>query len=420
MASNGSLASYFISLGIKVDKSELKKIDTLLKDIEKRLKGIGKAQEETNKPRGKRPLSEEQQRLKIAKEAAKVAEHQLSLRQKWLKQQDQIAQSAKKVHDFQMKLMNKGRAAEEAIIKRKLAQQAALLSGKKPGTPLKEGNEFDALRKRLEAARKQLRENTQKQSAANRRAFFDSARRTEIKTGQGSQYRRGEQRAGVNGADAAKKEAERLAAEKAANKKIEEERKKHAARLARIEEAKLRHQRTMDRIYGRAQAQQRLQEQAHQNWLARQRLLQEQRAARGGSRSGASYSRANFLHAGGAAGAFMRYGAGALPFIGGAYGMMALNKANQNLVSSNIAAESVLGGRSKEMLDWLASKTNYIGASYADTLPQFTKFMASAQPLMGADASKDIFASFLQFGRTRGADRVSMNRALTAVAQIKI
>lgn len=145
---------------------------------------------------------------------------------------------------------------------------------------------------------------------------------------------------------------------------------------------------------------------------------QPQSTSRPAPRSAASNNRANYLHAGGATGAFMRYGAASLPLIGGVYGASALNTANQDLVNANISAESVLGGRSKELLDRLSERSNYMGINYADTLPQFTKFMASSMPLMGVDSSQQTFESFMQFGRTRGASKVSMNRALTAVGQM--
>lgn len=138
----------------------------------------------------------------------------------------------------------------------------------------------------------------------------------------------------------------------------------------------------------------------------------------GGRRSGASYSRANYLHAGGATGAFMRYGVASLPLIGGVYGASALNAANQNMVNANIAAESVLGANAPALLNRLSERSNYMGISYKDTLPQFTKFMASSIPLMGVNSSQATFESFMQFGRTRGADKISMNRALTAVGQM--
>lgn len=135
-------------------------------------------------------------------------------------------------------------------------------------------------------------------------------------------------------------------------------------------------------------------------------------------RSVSSHASANYLHAGGATGAFMRYGAGSLPLIGGAYGVGMLNKANQEMVSANISAQSVLGEQAKPLLDRLAERSDYMGISYKDTLPQFTKFMASSMPLMGVDDSQKTFESFMQFGRTRGADKISMNRALTAIGQM--
>lgn len=436
-SSSGALAAYFIQLGVKVDKAELKKIDNLLKDIEKRLGSVGKAQvagakstDTATKATTKRTKAEQDQLkaekalAKSAKESNRVNEHQQKLRTSWLKQQDKIAQSAKKVHDFQMKLMNKRRSAEEAIIKQKLAQQSALLSGKKLGNPLREGSEFETLRRRLEGARKQLRENTQKQSAANRRAFFDSARRAEIKTGKGSQYRRGEQRAGLNSADAAKKEAERLAAEKAANKKIEEERKKHTDRLARIENSRLIHQRAMDRIYGRVQAQQRLQQQAQQNWLERQRIRQEQMQARVG-RSGASYGRANFLHAGGAAGALARYGAGALPFVGGVYGLASLNQANQEAVSARLTTQSVVqaqgldASKGVESFEWLRKLGFDVGFNYMDAAPRFNQFLSNSLGA-GVDVkgSQDIYRGFAEYQTAMGVTSPRRKLVENALSQM--
>lgn len=139
-----------------------------------------------------------------------------------------------------------------------------------------------------------------------------------------------------------------------------------------------------------------------------------------GSSSVAAAKRSNesFIRSSGTVGTIAKYGVASIPFIGGALGMAQLNQANQQMISSNIAAESVLGSNAKPLLDWLAKRSDYLGVSYADTLPQFTKFMASSSPLMGQEASKDVFSSFMQFGRTRGADKISMNRALTAIGQM--
>lgn len=158
--------------------------------------------------------------------------------------------------------------------------------------------------------------------------------------------------------------------------------------------------------------------QANKNITLTPRVSKMAGGAAQAQRSASSASRANFLHAGGAVGAVARYGVGSLPFIGGAFGIQQLNQANQNMMSANIAAESVLGANAKPMMEWLSQRADYLGVNYAETLPQFTKFMASSSPLLGAEASKDVFSGFMQFGRTRGATGVSMNRALNAVAQM--
>ena len=136
------------------------------------------------------------------------------------------------------------------------------------------------------------------------------------------------------------------------------------------------------------------------------------------SRSESSYSRANYLHAGGMAGAFARYGAASLPFVGGVYGLSSLNKNIQELQSTEIAAGSIFGNRAQEAQKWLEQQADYIGFNYLETMPIFSSFMASSMPLMGYDQSKDVFQSLTEFGRTRGADAVSMKRAMYAIQQM--
>lgn len=95
------------------------------------------------------------------------------------------------------------------------------------------------------------------------------------------------------------------------------------------------------------------------------------------------YNRSNYLHAGGAAGAFMRYGAGSLPLIGGMYGVGALNRANQELVSTEIASGAIFGDRANQAKSWLERHADYVGYNYLETMPIFSSFMASSMPLMG-------------------------------------
>lgn len=130
------------------------------------------------------------------------------------------------------------------------------------------------------------------------------------------------------------------------------------------------------------------------------------------------YGRQNYLHAGGAAGALARYGMGSLPLIGGVYGMGALNRANQELVSTEIASGAIFGENAEKAKAWLEKHSDYVGYDYLSTMPIFSSFMASSMPLMGYEQSQDVFSSLTEFGRTRGTDDVGMKRAMVAIQQM--
>lgn len=131
-----------------------------------------------------------------------------------------------------------------------------------------------------------------------------------------------------------------------------------------------------------------------------------------------SRSRAESLHMGGSAGALARYGLAGVPLIGGAYGIGMLNSANQELMSTEIAAGAIFGDRATQSKQWLEKHSDYVGYNYLETMPIFSSFMASSMPLMGYDQSLGVFESLAEFGRTRGADSVGMKRAMTAIQQM--
>lgn len=430
MASNGSLAEYFIRLGVKVDKGELNKIDRLLSDIEKRLKGVGKAQvagtKATEKSAG---ATKKEVRAQNAKEAALKASireqgRKLKLQEKELSQAKKLqAQSntAAKQEVANIKALTTAAGKNAAAWKKQFKASVSGLTPKaSSGRLLNERQKmYDSLFGATSKGQP-FKSLTSRQVGANRRAFFANTRGLEVRSGYNSQYRLGEQRA----ANAAKSAAERLAAEKAVNKKIEEERKKHADRLARIENSRLIHQRAMDRIYGRVQAQQRLQQQAQQNWLERQRIRQEQMQARVG-RSGASYGRANFLHAGGAAGALARYGAGALPFVGGVYGLASLNQANQEAVSARLTTQAVVqaqgldASKGVESFEWLRKLGFDVGFNYMDAAPRFNQFLSNSLGA-GVDVkgSQDIYRGFAEYQTAMGVTSSRRKLVENALSQM--
>lgn len=118
----------------------------------------------------------------------------------------------------------------------------------------------------------------------------------------------------------------------------------------------------------------------------------------------------------------LRFGSGAIPFVGGAVGVQSLNQANTDYQSQKIAARGIFEGKlpggGDAARQQLFNVAQMNGIDYKETLPNFTRFMASAMPSMGYDSSFNAFRSILEFGRARGATGQSMERALYAFSQI--
>ncbi len=124
----------------------------------------------------------------------------------------------------------------------------------------------------------------------------------------------------------------------------------------------------------------------------------------------------------GVLGRTLRFGAGGLPFVGGAIGFNQLNQANTDYQSQKLAAEGIFAGKlpgggsaARQQLYNLAQLN---GFDYKATLPNFTRFMASAMPSLGYGGAFGSFRSITEFGRARGATGESMERALYAFSQI--
>lgn len=445
------IAQFFAKVGLLIENKEFAKVDQALKNVEKQLgKVVGGSAKETKAKKDATAATEKkvkavEKETKATKDLNREQEKQNKDIARRLKQQQAIlkkadAEALKQANAFltlQKKLANanpglktlsqrqiaanraaffgSARASDlrtgqglqyrlgaqaDAKIKQMLAGQKVLLASRTVTTPVANNKVFEELQLRLASKLKTPRYLSESQINKNRAAFFSSARILETKTGQGLQYRLGDQVAKIQ--QATQREQEQAAV-------------KNQRQAQKVGDAVEKGLRDLEREIQKAFS-------PVQNSRARLNAVRggggRGGGGTGGGRSAASYSRANFLHAGGAGGALARYGVESLPFIGGAYGMVQLNQANQNMMSANIAAESVLGPEAKARMDWLSQRVNYLGVNYAETLPQFTKFMASASPLLGGDAAQETFSSFMQFGRTRGATSVSMNRALNAVAQM--
>lgn len=145
-------------------------------------------------------------------------------------------------------------------------------------------------------------------------------------------------------------------------------------------------------------------------------------ATRGSGGGGGVGSPVGLNLTGGVLGRALRFGAGGIPFIGGAVGLNKLNQANTDYQSQKLAAEGIFAGKlpgggsaARQQLFDLAQRN---GIDYKETLPNFTRFMASAMPSMQYGGAFNAFQSITEFGRARGATGQSMERALYAFSQI--
>lgn len=131
----------------------------------------------------------------------------------------------------------------------------------------------------------------------------------------------------------------------------------------------------------------------------------------------------NFMYGGGTAGALARYGFGSVPFLGGAYGLMSLNTANQEAISTRLTTQAVLQAQGmteqqgREAFSWLRNLANVNGFSYMQAAPDYNQFLSNS---LGAGVSlggsQDIFKGFSEYQTAMGvtpARRKLVNNALS-------
>lgn len=436
------IAKYFATLGFKVNKQETKKVDDALADMERKLGGIAtnsktakKAESERSKGAVKAIKAETDATKNKTDATTKLARANDVVTRSIAKQTTTLKRSADQINRMFPSMKNQPLGAKSAdrkmltsfygslfgVADARAAAKAGRLQqeigaigrlGAGSGRLRPLGTALAAYKERRLApeiaALGRIGQNAGGFSPLGRAAGYISRRNAAIGARVSSEVgalgRLGQRSSRFDPMD--EPLANRLAAfksSKSTQEKIEQSEDRIAALRRRTMEAELRHQRRMLEI-----------QQRHSNRIAEIQA----RAANTGRRSASSVQRGNFLHAGGAAGAFMRYGVESLPFIGGIYGMGMLNRANQELVSTEIAAGAIFGNRANQAKGWLEQHADYVGYNYLETMPIFSSFMASSMPLMGYDTSLGVFQGLAEFGRTRGADGVSMKRAMTAIQQM--
>lgn len=422
MADN-PIARYFASLKFKVEKSEIKKVDDFLNKISKGLEQAGKQANNVDKSNAKVKKSTD--------EATKAVKQQLT----WQEKLNKFKQGELKLNlaiAQNQKALSKSfkQSVDAMVIKpstaKKLKDQQAiydsLFGAIQPKASRRMIGASGANQSAWDRQFKQQIRNLTTQSSASRRA-----RQADLESVFGVQsnpkmasmlnsrlgYLSGNKNETLRSMAEYYKNEQRVAKLKTdAQKEVEASEKRILAARKRDIEQRIRNQQRMANWERKQQLQ-------NAEWDRRERIRRRDRLESVQGRSRASYSRANFLHAGGAAGALSRYGMEALPFIGGAMGMAALNRRNQEIISANFGAKAILGEQGgAQGMEWLKSEADRIGFNWLDMAPEFTGFMGAASPLMGKDASLNTFKAFNEFAATRHAPAIARKRALMALKQM--
>lgn len=131
-------------------------------------------------------------------------------------------------------------------------------------------------------------------------------------------------------------------------------------------------------------------------------------------------SRRSGAFGGGLMGAGMGFARGALPGLGAAFAIGAVNQINQQLVAANTALEAVSGSAEgyASNLKFLETLTEEQGRNMRDVAPQFNSILASAQGAIGNQGTQDLFRGVMKYGTVMGLDQEAMKGSLRAISQM--
>lgn len=133
----------------------------------------------------------------------------------------------------------------------------------------------------------------------------------------------------------------------------------------------------------------------------------------------------DLLFAGGAAGAVARVGLAGLPIIGGALGLGALNRKNQEVVAAQLQTQAVVqqaGGtaeQGQQSFQFLRGEANRIGFNYLDASGDYNKLIAGLTGSgVGLQESQKVFSGFAELARVNKLDKTTQNRLFRALSQV--
>lgn len=163
-------------------------------------------------------------------------------------------------------------------------------------------------------------------------------------------------------------------------------------------------------------------------WWERRQALREDEARRVANRlqtgSGGLTSRHAGI-AGGIGGFTARAYMPLLALAGGGYGLGALNRRNQEIVSAQLQTSAIVqqaGGsatQGTEAFDWLRAQGERVGFNWLEAIPDYNKLISGLTGAgMTVGQSQAVFQGFSELARVNKLDRTSQNRLFRALSQV--
>lgn len=126
----------------------------------------------------------------------------------------------------------------------------------------------------------------------------------------------------------------------------------------------------------------------------------------------------NPMMIGGGAGAFIRYGVFSLPFIGGAMGLNALNTFAHEVQSQRtsldmVSSMSTIGRSGDDNREYLRGLAQTVGKTSMGMAPIYTQMLAASAGTELEPQMRDMFAGIMQYASVMGLGEQSIKRAMT-------
>jgi hypothetical protein len=110
---------------------------------------------------------------------------------------------------------------------------------------------------------------------------------------------------------------------------------------------------------------------------------------------------------------------------GGGYGLGALNRRNQEIVSAQLQTSAIVqqaGGNAAqgtEAFDWLRAQGERVGFNWLEAIPDYNKLISGLTGAgMTVGQSQGVFQGFSELARVNKLDRTSQNRLFRALSQV--